>query len=140
MCLSLFVCVSMLSAPAFAGGGGGDKAEDGIIKPYEYVQMDPVILPIIAHNGATQTVSLAITLELHSTKDADNARFLKPRLNDAFLTIMYGNLSHLAMKTQQAGLLNLAKVKYDLQKASKRVLGEDVKHDVLVEFLTQNKI
>ena len=125
--------------PAFAGGGGDEKKADGVIKPYEFVQIDPVILPIIGHNGATQSVSIVITLEFYNAKDAEKAGEIKPRLSDAFLTRLYGNVSHIAMKAGMP-VVNIMQVKHDLHEASAKVLGEEVKHDVLVEVLQQQKI
>lgn len=139
---SFILCLTLATPQAFAGGGDDKGKEgEGAIKfsPYEYVQMDPVILPIIGHNGATQTVSFVVTLEMMSLKEADKATVLKPRLNDAFLSKMYGNMSHVSMRGGQT-YINYEMMKKDLNKASVKVLGEESVHDVLIQVIQQQKI
>lgn len=133
--LGILSCLLLALSPAFAA----DKEDEGVLKPYEFVQIDPIILPIIGHSGATQTLSVVITLELYNVNDAEKATELKPRLGDAFLTTLYGSVAEARMVNGQP-MINIIRTKQDLKDASARVMGEDVKHDVLIEVLQQQKI
>jgi flagellar FliL protein len=105
---------------------------------FEYVEMAPLILPIIDEYGVTQTVSLVVSLEVKDAHAAETVKKYQPRLTDAYLQDMYGMLNHYAVA--QSGMIKVDKLKERLNKVSTKVLGEDVVNDVLLQVLNQRPI
>lgn len=109
-------------------GGGGT----------EFVELDPLILPIIDNSGVTQTVSLVIALEVEDKVKAEEVKKLTPRLKDAYIQDMYGVLNkHAALK---GGVVQVSAVKSRLTKITTDVLGEDMVSDVLLQVVQQRPI
>ncbi len=112
-----------------SGHGSGDV---------EFVELDPLILPIIDNNGVTQTVSLVIALEVENKDKAAEVRKLTPRLKDAYIQDMYGILNkHAALK---GGVVQVGAIKGRLAKITTEVLGEDMVHEVLLQVVQQRPI
>lgn len=113
-------------------GGHGDSAH------YEYVELDPLILPIIDEYGVNQVVSLVVSIEVADAAAAEKVKKLSPRLKDAYIQDMYGILNrHAALK---GGVVQVDKLKKRLNKVSRDVMGEDVVHDVLLQVVQQRPI
>ncbi|MCB1557261.1 MAG: flagellar basal body-associated FliL family protein [Alphaproteobacteria bacterium] len=106
-------------------GGGG----------MEYVELAPLVLPIIDGNGITQTLNLVVVLEAESLKNKTTIEENEPRLNDAYIRELYGTLSkQIAL---EGGVLKVQVIKDRLRQVSDRVVGEDVVHDVLLQVVQQ---
>ena len=128
---------------AYAGEEGGAEkpaADPNAPHPdFEYVQMDPLLLPVITTKGLTQQVSVMVQLEVDwGTKD-DIVPF-KPRLTDAYLQDLYGELGagHGMMKDN---FVDVALVKQRLTSVTDKVLGPDHKvHGVLLQVLQQRPL
>ncbi len=105
---------------------------------YEYVELDPLILPIIDNNGVSQTVSIVIALEVNGSFARSRAETLEPKLKDAFIQDMYGVLNkHAALK---GGVLQVGMLKKRLTYVSKGILGEEDVNDVLLQVVQQRPI
>jgi flagellar FliL protein len=105
---------------------------------YEFVELDPLILPIVDKNGVTQVVSLVIVLEVPDATAAREAEALSPRLKDAYIQDMYGALNkHAALK---GGVIQVDYIKKRLNKVSAEVLGEDKVNSVLLQVVQQRPI
>lgn len=114
-----------------------DKKDDHS-KTYEFVELDPLILPIIDENGVNQVVSMVIAIEVADTYSANKVTALSPRLKDAFIQDMYGVLNkHAALK---GGVIQVNMIKKRLNKISNKVLGDDVVQDVLLQVVQQKPI
>lgn len=137
--------------PAEAAGGPVDEAkkaeheakkaeaEGGAEAPKEqFVQLDPLILPLIGDNGVTQTISLVVSIEVPSEEAAKEVERLSPRLKDAFIQDMYGALNR--KSTMDNGVLQVAPIKARLNKVSVKVLGEDKVNDVLLQIVQQRRV
>ncbi len=112
------------------GGHGGGGAE--------FVELDPLILPIIDNSGVTQTVSLVIALEVEDKAKAEEVKKLTPRLKNAYIQDMYGVLNkHAALK---GGVVQVSAIKDRLTKITLEVLGEDMVSDVLLQVVQQRPI
>jgi len=127
--------ILIVAAPAFANEG---KKADGEAKvpEFEYVQLDPINLPIITNRGLTQQVSLIVSLEVAHEKKED-VSVLKPRLTDAYLRDLYGALGagHALMN---GNLIDVPRVKERLVTVTDKVLGPELKaHDVLLQVVQQ---
>lgn len=114
------------------------KKDKGDAKAFEFVELDPLILPIVDNNGVSQTVSMVVALEVFDAKAAEEVTKLSPRLKDAFIQDMYGMLNeHAALK---GGVIQVSAIKKRLNKLSEDVLGEGVVHDVLLQVVQQRPI
>jgi flagellar FliL protein len=137
--------------PAEAAIGAGDEhkqAEKAKTKSKDkghgegahtsFVQIDPLILPLINNEGASQVISLVIVLE--TTDDATKAEItaLIPRLKDAYIQDMYGALSHDVLVRD--GVLQIGALKDRLHKVSNHVLGEGKATGVLLQVVQQRPI
>lgn len=107
-------------------------------EPLSFVEMSPLVLPIVDANGVSQVISLVIVLQVASEEQKAEVTSQMPRLKDAYIQDMYGVLNkHVAMKD---GVLQVGMVKEKLTSASQRVLGEDVVEDVLLQVVQQRPI
>ncbi len=105
---------------------------------YEYVRLDPLILPIIDEYGVSQVVSLVVSLEVKDAKMAEKVQKMSPRLKDAYIQDLYGMLNkHAALK---GGVVQVAQLKLRLNKVSSKVMGDDVINDVLLQVVQQRPI
>lgn len=120
------------TTPAYAGGGGGEA------NGTQFVELDPLVLPIVDNNGVSQTVSMIVSLEVHSEEAAETIKKMKPKLLDAYIQNMYGMLSYHA--TVKGGVMQVGEVKKKLNLISTEVLGEHVVEDVLLQFVQQRPI
>lgn len=139
------------SKPAVASGGPVDEAAkaahdakaaeaaEGAAAPkQEFVELHPLILPVIGENGVTQTVSLVVSLEVPDAATAEEVKRLSPRLQDAFIQDMYGALNR--KDSMEKGVLRVAPLKARLNRVTKKVLGEGKVNDVLLQVVQQRKI
>jgi flagellar FliL protein len=107
-------------------------------EPLVFVEMTPLVLPIVDANGVSQVISLVIVLQVASEEQKAEVAAQMPRLKDAYIQDMYGVLNkHVAMK---GGVLQVGMVKEKLTSASARVLGDDVVEDVLLQVVQQRPI
>ncbi len=114
-------------------GGHGEEGEAA-----SFVEMDPLILPIVGAKGLSQTVSLVIVLEVSDEKNAELVKHLSPRLKDAYIQDMYGVLSR--KNAMPDGVIQIAPLKERLGRISKEVLGEGIVNDVLLQVVQQRPI
>ena len=122
--LFLVMAVLALSVGVAHAGGGGDSGGA------EYVELDPLMLPIVDDDGVSQVVNLVVALEVGDALAADKVKSLKPKLIDAFITDMYGVLNrHAALK---GGVLQVGYIKDRLYKVSKDIVGYDEEDHALV--------
>lgn len=137
--------------PAVAAGGPVDEAAkaahdakskeaaEGAAAPVqEFVELHPLILPVIGENGVTQTVSLVVSLEVPDAATAEEVKRLSPRLQDAFIQDMYGALNR--KDSMEKGVIRVAPLKARLNRVTTKVLGEGKVNDVLLQVVQQRRI
>lgn len=109
------------------------------LKSFEFVELAPLILPIVDNNGVSQTVSMVVALEVKGAYEADKVRRFEPKLKDAFIQDMYGVLNrHAALK---GGVIQVGTIKERLNKISDKVMGDDeIVRDVLLQVVQQRPI
>jgi len=116
---------------------GKDDGHGGLSSMH-FVELSPLVLPIIDENGASQVVSMIVALEVSSAEDAGMVTKMTPRLKDAYLQDMYGVLNkHAALR---GGQIRLGFIKKRLGAASDRVLGDNIVQDVLLQVVQQRPI
>ncbi|MBI2233653.1 MAG: flagellar basal body-associated FliL family protein [Micavibrio aeruginosavorus] len=125
-----------------ASGAAGEHAEGAKAKSKgghagtsAFVQLDPLLLPIIGKNGVTQSVSMVIVIETPDEASKAMVVSLAPRLKDAFIQDMYGVLSQETMV--RGGVIQVTALKNRLHKVSNKVLGEGMAKDVLLQVVQQ---
>ena len=115
-------------AEASAGEAGkhadGHGAGDGKKESFEFVELDPLVLPIIDKQGVQQVISLVIAIEVSNHAGVERVNKLAPRLKDAYIQSLYGMLNRHAI--MEGGAIRVASVKKKLNAISVDVLGEDV--------------
>lgn len=132
-----FFCVAFLafSQTSHAGGGGGEEKEGG---GKEYVEMKPLMLPVIDNYGVSQVVSLVISLEVDGVFDADKVKEMSPRLTDAYIQNMYGAMNEsVGIKN---GIIQVGIIKDRLNGVTSDVLGDEVHAEVLLQVVQQQPI
>lgn len=105
---------------------------------FQFVEMDPLILPIVDNEGVSQVVSLVIALEVADQATADEVKAMTPKLKDAFIQDMYGVLNKQA--ALKGGVIQVSQIKQRLNMISNKVLGEEKVHDVLLQVVQQRPI
>lgn len=111
------------------GGHGSDKAV--------FVEIDPLVLPIIDESGVSQVVSIVVVIEVPDGDAAKKVENLTPRLKDAYIQEMYGALNKQA--ALKGGVVQIAMLKELLSKISHRVLGHENVSDVLLQVVQQRR-
>lgn len=113
------------------------KDKDGHGASYEYVKLDPLILPIVDKNGVSQVVSMVLALEADPSA-TDKIRKLEPKLKDAYIQDLYGVLNeHAALK---GGVIQVGYIKSRLVKISNEVMHDGEINDVLLQVVQQRPI
>lgn len=105
---------------------------------FEFVELDPLVLPIVDKNGVSQVVSVVIALEVPDAKSKETVEKMTPKIKDAFIQDLYGALNrHAAMK---GGVLQVSYLKKRLNKVGLKMLGEEKFNDVLLQVVQQRPI
>lgn len=121
------------SSSAFASGGGEAEAA-GV----QFVEMDPLIVPVIDDSGVSQTVSMVIALEVHTPEAKAAIESMTPRLKDAFIMDIYGLLNQAS--AIKGGVIQIAYVKDRLSKTAAKVMGDDSIVGVLLQVVNQRPV
>lgn len=105
---------------------------------YEYVELDPLILPIVDNSGVSQVVSMVVALEVVDAASADKVKKLAPKIKDAYIQDLYGMLNeHAALR---GGVIQVGYIKKRLNKISVDVIGEEGFSDVLLQVVQQRPL
>lgn len=104
----------------------------------EYVKLEPLLLPIIDEDGLQQVVNMVVAIEVDGVSNADKVKAMSPRLKDAYIQDMYGILhEHAALKS---GVIQVKMIKDRLNRITAKVVGDDIKTDVLIQMVQQRPI
>lgn len=118
---------------AKSGEEGGAEASGPI-----FVEMKPLVLPIVDANGVSQTVSFVVSLEAATPEVKAEIEKMTPRLVDAYLQDMYGSLSRKAAMND--GLVQVGFIKERLTNVTAEVLGKDKVKNVLLQAVQQSPV
>lgn len=140
-----FFSASAQAAATHGGAEAGKAPEDHAqveegheaAKP-EYVQIDPLILPVVNAQGLTQVVSLVVTIEVPDVAAAEKVTAKIPRLKDAYIQDLYGALGRQA--STRGGMVDVGALKARLNAITRRVVGQDIDSDVLLQVVQQRPI
>jgi flagellar FliL protein len=111
------------------------KKHGGEEEKSSFVQLDPLILPIIGKSGLTETVSMVIVIETPNDNTKKEISYMAPKLKDAFIQDMYGALTQDSI--MKDGVIQVGALKSRLHTIGIKVLGEDKVTDVLLQVIQQ---
>jgi len=131
--LSMLVCAFLMLPAAVAGAE--DKPADKKPGTFEYVDLNPLTVPVINEKGVVQQVSLSISLECPMGK-RDSVNIYKPRLMDAYLRELYGALGS-GRAMMQGNIVDVEELKSRLTIVTQRVVGSDLVSEVLLQSVQQ---
>jgi flagellar FliL protein len=121
-----------------AGETGPDIVDAKKRSKHEFVELSPLVLPIVDSNGVSQVISIVVVIEVKGGTNQTLVLNLQPRLKDAYIQELYGVLNkHAALK---GGVVQVDVIKKRLSAISEKVLGEGVIEDVLLQVVQQRPI
>jgi len=129
----MLVCAFLMLPAAVAGAE--DKPADKKPGTFEYVDLNPLTVPVINEKGVVQQVSLSISLECPMGK-RDSVNIYKPRLMDAYLRELYGALGS-GRAMMQGNIVDVEELKSRLTIVTERVVGSDLVSEVLLQSVQQ---
>jgi flagellar FliL protein len=103
-----------------------------------FVQMSPLVLPIVDKNGVSQIISLVISLEVRDDLSAKEVERMTPRLKDAYIQDMYGVLTKQA--AMEGGVVQVGYIKNRLNQVTTKIMGKDRVNDVLLQVVQQRPV
>jgi len=122
---------------AYAEEHGGDGDGDGA--HFEYLELNPLVLPVINERGLVQQISLVISLELAEGLLAADLEKYQPRLADAFIQDLYGVLGSGYGLTRH-NILDVHLIKTRLTAVTESVVGPDKVENVLLQVVQQRRL
>lgn len=133
--LAVLVCIlCMAITPQLSLAASGEGQPLAPAPDFEYVDLKPLIMPVITEKGLTQQVSLVISLEIpYGMRETIRAK--EPKLADAYISDLYGVLG--AGGLMKNGALDMPVIKDRLLKATQRVLKPEEFKDVLLQVAQQ---
>ncbi len=143
----LLVCGGSIGAYFYFGNSAvasipeGQTGEMAGVQSHEnlhYVELSPLLLPIVDHNGVSQVVSFVVSLEVNSEESKLMVEKLSPRLTDAYIHDLYGVLNYKA--ALEGGVVQVSEVKRRLNIITTKVIGENVINDVLLQVVSQRRV
>lgn len=156
MCM-LLAATLFVAQPAYASGhGGGEKPEkaegakpdkkkgkgnsydvsDGPANSY-YLKLDPMIMPVLGRNNIQETVSMIVALQVSEQKNIAEVSHLIPKIKDAYMSALYGNLNKAAYRNGQ--FLDVNKLKNKLILVTSSFADKKVIQDVLIQGVSQRR-
>ena len=158
----LLAAMSLAAQPAYASGGGGapkpkaEKKDDGHggekkkkgkdKAPYDvtdgpansfYLKLDPMIMPVLGKDNVQETVSMIVALQVGEQKNIAQVSHLIPKIKDAYMSALYGNLNKAAYRNGQ--FLDVTKLKNKLLLVTESFADKKVIQDVLIQGVSQRR-
>ena len=102
-----------------------------------YVKVAPIILPVIGDNGVEQIVSIVAVIQASSKDAADKITDVVPRINDAFITQLYGSMDR--RERMKDGLIDVGYLKQKMLDMTQKITGPDKVKDLLIQGVNQRQ-
>lgn len=118
-------------------GGHGKSASESDATKNLYIKIPPLILPIIGDNGVEQIVSIIVLIEASSKDSSAEITDVVPRLNDAFVTELYGTLDR--REKMKNGVIDVTYIKQRLTDITVKIVGENKVKNVLIQGVSQRQ-
>ena len=107
----------------------GQATGEGAAGPV-FVQMQPIVLPIVQGDRVTRTAGVVLSLELVKGKTEADLEPKRVKLRDAFITTLY---AYMDQHSEEPRAIDAEAVKRRLEQTSERVLGPGVVRQVLIQ-------
>jgi len=152
----IFSMVLLTVQPAYASGhgGGGDKKAEGEKKAEKkkggapsmltqgpensyYLKLDPMIMPVLGKNNVQEVVSMIVALQISEEKNVAQVAHLIPKIKDAYMNALYGNLNKATYRNGQ--FLDVTKLKNKLVLVTQGFADKKVIQDVLIQGISQRQ-
>ena len=114
-------------------------AKEGAAAPKEgpmYVDFKNIVIPVIKKNGSTGVLALSMMAEVKDQAAQSSVTDHMPKLRDAFIRALYGNLEGKRL-VKEDGALDIERVKARLMKSAQYVM-KDQKEIEIKDLLFQN--
>ena len=123
-------------AAAASPAGEGEDGKPPAPKPdFDYLEMKPLVVPVITAKGLTQQLSLVISIELpYGT--LDDIKVLQPKLADTYISDLYGLLGA-GGAILHGNVVDVVTIKDHLTRDTTKVLG-DKYSQVLLQVVQQS--
>ncbi|MDD3028682.1 MAG: hypothetical protein PHS57_00155 [Alphaproteobacteria bacterium] len=150
--LSAFIFLSLAALPFSLGAATGVAAAEGhgAASVQEgsglfengpiYVNLSPLVVPIVREDGVEQIVSLLLTVHVKSTEASMLLQKNLPRITDALYSRLYGSLEATSGFEYRSKKLNIETIKSKAVDAVSSVIGRENVVDVLIRGLTQRML
>ncbi len=134
---ALLLCVGLAGASAARAGEEGTNASAAAAGPGDpvYVDLAPLVLPVIDGDRVQQVLQFTVTLEVSDEKAAEHIRAVKPRLTDAYIQDLYGALDR--RRVLDGKVLDIERLKDELKRVSVGILGDKGFEEVLIQRVSQ---
>ncbi len=129
-----------------ADGHGGEKKKGKEKAAYDvtdgpansfYLKLDPMIMPVLGKNNVQETVSMIVALQISEQKNIQEVSHLIPKIKDAYMSALYGNLNKAAYRNGQ--FLDVTKLKNKLLLVTESFADKKVIQDVLIQGVSQRR-
>lgn len=136
--LKHIILLAMLICPAtsYAAGGSEKEHKEGV--PY-FIELDPLIVPIITHNQSVEVLALNLILEAEDSEKSGKINDNVPRLRDGFIRSLYGRMEQDSLINKQ-GVLNMELLKTRLMAVANHVMEPGTVQDILLQGVTHQKV
>lgn len=102
-----------------------------------YLKLDPMIMPVFGKDNIQETVSMIVALQVSEQKNIAEVSHLVPKIKDAYMSALYGNLNKPAYRNGQ--FLDINKVKSKLLAVTENFADRRVIKDVLIQGISQRR-
>jgi flagellar protein FliL len=138
--LGVMICALLvaLALPSFAaehdehGHGGKDPIPGAPL----FIDMQPIVLPVIEGKNVTRQVGVLLTIEVAEGHVSDDVEEKRRELTDAFITELYRIYG---WRSGADRVVNETLVKRHLQGTADRILGKGVVQAVLIRQLVEQE-
>jgi flagellar FliL protein len=132
----MIVAALLLSlSPALAAEHG--EAPSGVPTDAPvFVNLQPIVLPVIERNAVTRQIGILLTLELGKDQTSESIEPKRRQLVDAFVQELYRLYD---ARSGASRVVDEAVVKAHLQRTADSVLGPGVVHAILIRQLMEQQ-
>jgi flagellar basal body-associated protein FliL len=136
----IFLYLLFTTSFAFAKAelGGDAKKDSGTVESSGvnfYIRLNPMVLPVINEHGVTEIVSMLIALEVSDQRAIESVNGIIPRLNDAIVRALYGQIDKSIYRNGR--FLDINKLKTKLEVVTDKTLGKGFVKNVLIQGVNQ---
>ena len=128
---ALFAAVFLVFFSFSAHASEGEKPKDGPM----YVDFKNIVVPVIKKNGSTGVLAVTMMAEVKDEKDQTQVTDYMPKLRDAFIRVLYGNIESKRF-VKEDGALDIDQIKNKLLQSAEYVMKS--KENPIKDILFQN--